>query len=213
MDITQISYILGVLGTIAFSATAVLGVLGKKIDLFGACVMGIITAVGGGTIRDIILDVPVFWTKDQSFIWIALVSSMIAFYGNKLISHKNIYALLLYLDAIGVSMFVIQGAEKTINLDFAMPIGPIMLGLITSIGGGLIRDVLAENTNLLLKKEIYALPLSFGAILYVILYRVYPEDTVLVGVFCVLLTFSIRAASIYWKFTVPQWMFLKNEDA
>jgi len=211
MNAEQFSYMIGMAGTVAFAVTAVLAVIPKGIDLFGACVMGIITAVGGGTIRDIILDAPVFWATDLNYIWVALVSSIIAFYGNRSVSKKNVYSLMLYLDGAGVALFVIQGAEKVIGLDFAMPLGPILLGVITAIGGGVTRDILAGNPTLLMKKDLYALPLTFGATLYVILYNLFPEQAVVIGTGCVLFTFFIRAAAIYWNLSVPGWMLLKTK--
>ncbi len=207
----DISYALGMAGTVAFAVTAVLAVIPRGIDLFGAIVMGIITAVGGGTIRDLILDVPVFWASDLNYIWVALVSSIIAFYGNRLMSRKNIYSLMLYLDGAGVALFVIQGTEKAIGYDFGMPVGPVILGIITAIGGGLTRDILAGNPTLLMKKELYAVPVTFGAILYMLLLKLFPESSGLIGLVCVLITFLIRAAAIHWKLTVPSWMLLKLE--
>ena len=213
MSAAELSYMLGMAGTVAFAVTAVLAVLPKKIDLFGACVMGIITAIGGGTIRDIILDVPVFWAKDLNYIWVALGSSVIAFYGNRLMSRKHIYTLMLYLDDVGVSMFVIQAAHKVIGLEFAMPLGPILLGVITAIGGGITRDVLAGNTTLLMKRELYAVPLTLAATIYVVLFDLYPENAVPIGVSCTLFAFFLRAAAIRWKLEVPGWMLAKTKQS
>ncbi|ANQ50037.1 trimeric intracellular cation channel family protein [Flammeovirga sp. MY04] len=212
MNTPEIYYTLGMLGTVAFAVTAVLAVIPKQIDLFGAIVMGIVTAVGGGTIRDMILDAPVFWATDLNYIWVAVVSSIVAFYGNQFMSRKNIYSLMLYLDAVGIAMFVIQGAEKAIALDFAQPVGPVLLGLITAIGGGITRDVLAGNTTLLLKKELYALPLTFGVILYLILIQIFPDQVKLMGTLCATLTFFIRAAAIHWKLHVPNWMLISKRS-
>jgi len=211
MNPEEFSYMLGMAGTVAFAVTAVLAVIPKGIDLFGASVMGVITAVGGGTIRDIILDVPVFWSTDLNYIWVALVSSVIAFYANMAVSKKNVYNLMLYLDGAGVALFVIQGAQKVIGLDFAMPLGPILLGLTTAIGGGVTRDVLAGNPTLLMKKELYAVPLTIGVTLYVILYDLFPEQAIVIGTGCAVLTFLIRAAAIHWNLSVPGWMLLKTK--
>ncbi len=212
MNTADLSYILGMAGTVAFAVTAVLAVIPKGIDVFGASVMGVITAIGGGTIRDIILDVPVFWASDLNYIWVALVSSIVAFYANRFMAKKYVYDLMLYLDGIGISMFVIQGAEKVIGLDFAMPLGPVLLGVITAIGGGLTRDVLAGNTTLLMKKELYAVPLALGAILYTILLHLFPDKAVLIGIVCAVLIFIVRAAAIYWNLSVPNWMLLKTKE-
>ncbi|WNJ19160.1 trimeric intracellular cation channel family protein [Pontibacter sp. G13] len=203
-------YYLGMAGTVAFAATAVLAVIPKGIDLFGACVMGIITAIGGGTMRDVILNEPVFWANDLNYIWVALITSVITFYANRLVAQKYVYRLMLYLDAIGVSMFVIQGADKCIDLKFAMPVGPVFLGLLTAIGGGLIRDVLAGSPTLLMKKELYAVPLTLGVVLYLVLFTFFPDQQVGIAFGCVTLAFLIRASAIYWDLQVPDWMRLKE---
>jgi uncharacterized membrane protein YeiH len=135
-------------GTAAFAITAVLAVTPRGIDLFGACVMGLITAIGGGTIRDLILGVPVFWAADLNYIWLALIASFLEFLTNRLMTRKAIYTSLLYLDALGVSLFAIQATHKVMGQDFGIPLTPILLGVLTAIGGGLLRDVLAVHRTL-----------------------------------------------------------------
>lgn len=206
MNSEEFQYILGMAGTVAFSVTAVLAVTPKGIDLFGAIVMGLITAIGGGTIRDMILDVPVFWSLDLNYIWVAMGASFITFYANRLMTRKEIYNTMLYIDGLGVSMFAIQAAHKVIGLEFAMPLGPILLGVITAIGGGLLRDMLSGSPTLLMKKELYALPVTIGCVLYVILVIQFPGQAIWIGTGCVLFTFAIRAAAIHWNLTVPKWM-------
>jgi len=162
MNLSGFDNLIAMAGIVAFAVTAVLAVVPRGIDLFGACVMGVITTIGGGTVRDMILGVPIFWTVDQSYIWVALIASFIAFYGNRFIARKRIYRLMLYVDALGVSLFAMQAAQKVQALDFAMPLGPILLGVPTAIGGGLMRDMLAGNTTLLMGKELYAIPVALG---------------------------------------------------
>ncbi len=211
MDFNDFPYFLGMAGTVAFAVTAVLAVIPKGIDLFGACVMGIITAIGGGTIRDMILDVEVFWAKDLNYIWVSLIASIIAFYGNRLMTGKKTYKLMLYLDAVGISMFLIQSARKAIDLDFAMPVGPVLLGVITAIGGGVTRDVIAGNPSLLMKKELYAVPLTFGVVLYLFLLQLFPEvPPTIISTSCIFITFLIRASAIHWNLQVPKWMLLRQ---
>jgi len=215
MNTTELQYLLGMASTVAFAVTAVLAVTPRGVDLFGACVMGLITAIGGGTIRDMILDVPVFWATDLNYIWVALGSSLFAFYANRLMTNKEIYSLMLYIDALGVSMFAIQAAHKVAGLHFAVPLGPILLGVLTAIGGGLMRDMLAGSPTLLMRKEFYALPVAMGCILYVVLLTWFPENEVPIGIGCALFTFALRAAAIFWNLSVPGWMVLhaKNENA
>lgn len=206
MDVTQLQYFLGMAGTVAFAATAVAAVAPKHVDLFGAVVMGIITAIGGGTIRDVILDVPVFWAADLNYIWVALAASVVTFVAYKAMTRGQIYRSMLYLDGLGAAMFAIEATHKVMVLDFGMPLAPILLGVTTAIGGGLIRDVLAGNTTLLMRNEIYAIPMTIGCIVYVTLMHFSPGNAVLIGVASMLLTFGIRAAAIYWDLTVPAWM-------
>jgi len=205
MDTTNLQYLLGMAGTVAFAVTAVLAVTPRGIDLFGACVMGVITAIGGGTIRDLILGVPVFWAFDLNYIWVALVSSVVAVLTSRLMARKEIYRLMLYLDAAGISMFAIQAAEKVMALKFGLPLGPILLGVITAIGGGLVRDVLAGNPTLLMRGELYAVPVTIGCTLYVILIDVLPTHALPIGVGCAALIFVLRAGAIRWGWSVPQW--------
>ena len=193
-------------GTVAFAVTAVLAVMPRGIDPFGAVVMGIVTAIGGGTVRDLILDVPVFWASDLSYIWVALVASIVAYFGQQFVAGKHVYALMLYLDGAAVAMFAIQAASKVIRLDFGLPLSPILLGIVTAIGGGLMRDVLAGNQTLLMKKELYAVPVTLGTVAYVVALPLFPGQEVTVGILCALMIFGIRAAAIRWDLSVPDWM-------
>ena len=202
-DLLAFEFWIAMGGTVAFAVTAVLAVAPRGIDPFGACVMGIITAVGGGTVRDLILDVPVFWASDLSYIWVALCSSLIAYYAQSWMEKKYVYAIMLYLDGLAVAMFAIQAASKVITLDFGMPLAPILLGIITAIGGGLMRDVLAGNQNLLIKKELYAVPVMLGTVVYVVALPFLPGSEVTVSIVCTLLIFCIRAAAIHWKLSIP----------
>lgn len=205
MTLETFQFWIAMAGTVAFAVTAVLAVAPKGIDLFGAVVMGIITAVGGGTIRDLILGVPVFWSSDLSYIWVALGASFVAYYAQKLVGSKQVYALMLYLDGLAVSMFSIQAASKVIGLDFGLPVAPILLGVVTAIGGGLIRDVLAGNQTLLMKQELYAVPLTIGTVAYVAALPLFPGREVSASIVCTLGIFGMRAAAIHWDLSVPAW--------
>lgn len=201
-----LSYWIGMAGIVAFAVTAILALAPKRIDLFAAAVLGIITAIGGGTIRDLILDVPVFWGADLNYIWVALASSVVAFGANSLFTRKEIYSLLLYVDGFGVALFAIQAVDKVWNLGFGLPLAPILLGIVTAIGGGLIRDVLAGRSTLLMSRELYAIPVMFGTTLYVVLLYLLPEYRFICGVGCFMCIFGIRASAIHWKLNVPEWL-------
>ena len=108
-------------GTVVFAITGVLAVAPKGIDIFGACVLGITTAVGGGTLRDIILGEPVFWSVDQNYIWVSLGASILAFYTTSLFTKKSVSKLILFLDAVGISLFGIATVNKVWDLGFGLP--------------------------------------------------------------------------------------------
>jgi len=196
--------ILSMLATVAFAATAVLAIReDKDLDVFGAIVLGLITAVGGGTIRDVILDVPVFWGLDLNYIWVGVGTSILAFYGRRLFAKRHIYSMMLYLDGFGAAMFGIQAAAKVWDLGFGLPAAPVILGIVTAIGGGLMRDVLAGRTTLLMKPELYAVPVMTGSIVFVAILHYLPNYRGIGSVICVLGTFAWRGAAIHWNLTMP----------
>ncbi|WP_460805100.1 trimeric intracellular cation channel family protein [Microbulbifer agarilyticus] len=213
MTVDGLQYVVAMAGTVAFAATAVAAVAPKRIDLFGALVMGIITAIGGGTVRDLILGVPVFWSEDLNYIWVALAASLLAFIANKQMTGRQVYRAMLYLDAAGVALFAIQAAQKTMDLSFALPLGPILLGVITAIGGGLLRDVLAGNDTLLMRKELYAVPVTLGCITYVTLLAIFPTAGLTVAAFSMLLILCLRAAAIHWHLYVPDTLLTRPVDS
>jgi len=200
------TYEVGMLATFVFSSTAILAISDRDIDLFGAFCLGILTAVGGGTMRDLILGVPVFWTTDQSYIWISLFGSILTYIGISFFRINFMQALLLYLDGFGATLFGISTTRIVWELNFSLPIAPVILGVITAIGGGILRDVLVGKKNLLLKKELYAIPIFLGCSMYYVSLTYFPEYQVPLGFFFISLTFGFRAAAIHWKLSVPHWL-------
>ena len=194
------------LGTIAFAITAVLAGTEKRIDLLSACVFALVTAVGGGTIRDVIINQPVFWATSQFYIWVPILCAVIAFFWKKIFIRKRVNKLLLYMDAVGISVFAIQAFEKVWNLDYGTPLGPIILGVITAIGGGIMRDVMAGRSNLLLSKELYAIPILIGCVAYAFILNYAPGYSLYSGLFCMVLIFAIRCIAIEERLTVPKWL-------
>jgi uncharacterized membrane protein YeiH len=207
--VETLSYWIGMAGTVAFSVTAVLALAPRNIDLFGAVVLGMITAIGGGTIRDLILEVPVFWSTDLNYIWVSVGASVAAFSAHSLFRRKHIFSLMLYIDGFGAALFAIQAADKVWGLGFALPVAPVILGVVTAIGGGLIRDVLAGRPTLLMSRELYATPVLIGCILYVLLLHFLPQYRFASAVGCIFSIFAIRAAAIHWALSVPDWLTMR----
>ena len=203
------SYWIGIAGIIAFAVTAVLVLAPKGIDLFSAIVLGIITAVGGGTIRDMILDVPVFWAVDLNYLWVAIGASLVTFFAESLFTRREIFQFMLYIDGLGAALFAIQAVDKAWAMEFGLPLAPIILGIVTAIGGGLLRDVLSGRQTLLMTRELYATPVLIGCTLYVMLLTWFPESRAVGALCCIGVIFALRAAAIRWDLTVPHWLMTK----
>jgi len=147
------------LATAAFAASGVLAALGKRIDLFGAVVVAVVTAVGGGTLRDLILDVPVFWLHDEAWLMTAVIAGILAFLIRSQLD--RLVNAIAYLDAMGVALVAAGALQKCTEL--GLPgLHSVALGVITGVGGGLIRDTLTSRDTLLVSPELYATPIIFG---------------------------------------------------
>lgn len=198
-------YQLTQLGTAVFAVSGVLSAARQRLDIFSIVVVGLLTALGGGTLRDTILDVRVFWMVDLSYFWIAFGASCLTFVGIRLIL-KIPPTLLAYLDAIGIALFSIQAIDKTLYFGYPATVAVVM-GLITSIAGGIIRDVVTARPTLLLSRELYATAILFGGILYVSVLGWLPAPigrSLAMGII-----FSLRAAAIRWQLFVPLRLTLK----
>lgn len=210
MTLDAITFWLAIIATIAFAITAVLAIADRGVDIFGVVVLGVITAVGGGTIRDIILDVPIFWAADLVFVRVAVAASVLAFVARKFFTQPQIYILMIYLDGLGAALFGMGGALKTLELDFAWPLGPLILGVITAIGGGIIRDVIVGRRTLIMSTEIYAVPVVLGSAVMMALLLLFPGENKTVLVLCTFLSFAMRAAAIHWNWRMPAFLVTKS---
>jgi len=200
-------YDLQMLGTAVFAATGVLAVNRRGLDVFGGLMLGTVTSLGGGTVRDLIIRAPVFWLVDTNYLLVAIVAALVAFFASRWI--HSTYALLLYLDALGAALFGIQATEKVLGLQHGAAIA-VSMGVLTSIGGGLLRDVLAGRPTLLMSREIYATPILLGCVLYVVLRRA-ALDRAAIGLLAVAVIFCIRAAAIRWHVEMPGWLTSRHD--
>ncbi|PID67613.1 MAG: hypothetical protein CR968_05790 [Flavobacteriia bacterium] len=153
------------LGTFAFALSGLRLASYKNFDLFGAYVIGLITAIGGGTTRDLLLNETPFWMTQPSY----LVITGIALLGMMLFSGRlvKLKKTLFLFDAIGLGLFVVVGLEKTLDLGFPIWVA-ITMGMITGTVGGVIRDVLINEIPLLFRRDVYALTCIAGGIVYYI---------------------------------------------
>ncbi len=188
----------------AVAVCAISGVLaaeGRRMDLFGALVLALVTAVGGGTIRDLCLGAPVFWIKEPALVTTAMVTALAVFILARFI--RMPHRTLMYADAFGLALFGIVGTEKA--LIFGVPgLVAIMMGVITGVAGGILRDVLRREVPWVFQQsvELYATTVFFGALALVLLRQWFPPSEAhrYIAMSVILL---LRLASMRWKLFLP----------
>ncbi len=157
-------YSLDLLGTFAFAISGALAGVYKKMDLYGVIVLGMVTAVGGGTLRDVLIGrVPPFIFSDYSYLALALAGSLLAFYFHKLVTRGQ--RVLLLMDALGLSTFTVIGTSVALEHGLGYP-GAVMMGAMTATAGGMVRDLLRQEIPLVLTREIYASACLVGGVVF-----------------------------------------------
>lgn len=197
---TTLQYVLELLGTFFFAISGALAIQDEHHDLFGAGFMGFVTAIGGGTLRDMMLgSYPLVWIGDINFLYSIFVGVVIAYLFFKyLIKLRRTF---VFFDTLGISFFTILGVEKALSLGVRPEIAAIM-GMFSAVMGGVIRDVLTNETPVLFKREVYATACLVGAIVYLLLYNVgIDRNTNLV--LSISLIFVIRIVAIKYKLSLP----------
>ncbi len=169
-EVVQVFALLQTLPAVDLIAVAVFAITGaltasrKQLDIVAFIWLGVVTGVGGGTLRDMLLGLPVFWVQQPAFVVVsALVSALVFF-----VAHipQSRYRVLLWLDAVGLAFVAVAGAEKALSAG-AGPTIAVVMGIITAAVGGIVRDVLGQEPSILLKKEIYITAALLGAVAYV----------------------------------------------
>ena len=197
---TTLQYVFELLGTFFFAISGALAIQEDHDDLFGAGFLGFVTAIGGGTLRDIMLgSYPLVWIGDIYFLYTIFAGVVVAYFFFKyLVRFRRTF---LFFDTIGISFFTILGVEKALSLGVRPEIAAIM-GMFTAIMGGVIRDVLTNETPVLFRKEIYATACLVGAILYLVLYR-FGIDRNINLVISIFLIFVVRLIAVRFKLSLP----------
>lgn len=195
----SITLILDFLGTFAFAISGIRLASGKNIDLFGAYVIGMLTAVGGGTIRDLLLGLTPFWLTTPFYVIITLISLIVVVLFKKYLVKIN-EQLFLY-DAIGLGFFTVVGMEKAIVVGFPYWVALIM-GVITGSFGGLLRDVCMNQVPLILRKDIYAMASVVGGVVFGLLsFTNIPH--ILVQLICVGMVITTRVICVKRHISLP----------
>lgn len=162
-----ISFILEVIGTVAAAISGIRLAATKNFDWFGAYTVGLVTAIGGGTLRDLLLDIPVFWMQTWWYLGVTALSLITVIVFKSILVSKD--RILFIFDSIGLALFCVIGITKTLAIDYPMWVAVIM-GIITGAFGGVIRDILINEEPLVFRKDIYATACLAGSLVYWILY-------------------------------------------
>jgi len=188
------------IGVFVFAISGGIVAVRKEMDLFGVIVMAFLPAIGGGTLRDLILSQPVFWLEDTQTLGFAIAGGLAAFFFHRWLEN---FRPLRWADAIGMALFAVTGAAKAAALGHGWPVVLIM-GTMTASAGGLLRDVVAnEKPLLLLKSEIYATAALLGSLVY-FLTSLWVGDEFLAFVLGLFSAFVLRALGIVFKLSLPR---------
>jgi uncharacterized membrane protein YeiH len=197
----NIIYILDLVGTAAFAASGAWVGVRKHMDLFGVLVLGVVTAVGGGTLRDLLLgDIPPFSLKDETYICIAITVSLVVFINR--VRFEAFEKPLLYFDAIGLGTFVVIGTTKALDFQLGF-LGAVLMGVMTGTAGGVVRDILANQVPLILRREIYASACVAGGVLLIVLLQI-GAGRPIAALFAASTVIIVRLLAIHYNWALPK---------
>ncbi|MDY3857279.1 MAG: trimeric intracellular cation channel family protein [Muribaculaceae bacterium] len=192
-------FIIEVIGTFAFAISGIRLAAFKSFDWFGAYTVGLVTAIGGGTLRDMLLDIPVFWMQTWMYLGVTAASLAVVIGFRKILVSNG--RMLFLFDTLGLALFVVIGIQKTLAVGYPMWVA-IVMGMITGAFGGVIRDILINETPLFFRKDIYATACIAGGLAY------WGADalgwsSVAAQLTCALTIIVLRACTLRWNWSLP----------
>ena len=208
-----------IIGTIAFAIAGSLVAIRRELDIFGTVVVGGVTAVGGGILRDILLGyLPPAMFRTPVYAIVAAVVSIIVFTAEylfpaeKILASKKYETVVNIFDALGLAIFVVVGINSAINCGYAdNSFLTICVGVLTGVGGGVVRDLLVKTVPMILRKQVYALPAIIGGILYYIM-TINNVNEIISVVVTIVLVMTIRILAAVLKWNLPKIRQQKSEQ-
>ena len=192
--------ILDFIGTLAFAISGTRLAAAKHFDLFGAYIVGLTTAIGGGTVRDLLLGISPFWMKDPFYLICSAIAVIwVVAFRKVLVRQDNTWFL---FDTVGLALFTVVGMEKALANDFPIWCA-ICMGAMTGAAGGVLRDVLINEEPLIFRKEIYALACVLGGIVFAFLYHFQINDS-LCGILSGSSVILIRLLAVKYHISLPR---------
>lgn len=199
--------ILDFAGVAVFAVSGALAAARKNLDLLGVVVIATVTAIGGGTVRDVLLDRGVFWIAQPMYLYVILAAALATLAYTRRFSPPD--RALAVADAFGLAFFSISGSQVAESLEHAGVVAVVM-GTLTGVAGGAMRDVLSGEIPLILRKgQIYATAAIFGVVVYLLLQTVIDRTpAALIGMVCIA---AVRLAAIMWNWTLPVFSLPKSQ--
>lgn len=192
-------FIIEVIGTIAFAISGIRLAAYKHFDLFGAYTVGLVTAIGGGTLRDVLLDIPVFWMQTWMYLAVTGLSLLVVIiFRRVLVSHNK---MLFVFDTIGLALFVVIGVQKSLAVGYPMWVA-IIMGTITGSFGGVLRDILINEEPLFFRKDIYATACLAGGVAYWAISYV-SHDPIIEQSACAVTVIALRMLALRYNWSLP----------
>lgn len=195
--------ILFLIGAGVFAITGVLAAARQDMDVMSFIVIGLVTAIGGGTLRDVMLGVQPFWLRQPAYLYVTSAAAVATFFFERLF--RASYKSLLYLDAIATAVFTIVATERTLHLGFEPGIA-VLMGVITGIGGGVLRDLLTGQPTILLRRELSMTPIIIGGALYVVVRNNAGLPPLYVSLLAIFVITGVRFGAIRWGWAFPDWL-------
>ncbi len=206
-NIDDYTYAIEIVAMCVYGFTGVLALKPEKNDLINVILLGLIACCGGGTVRDVLLDRPVFFIHDVNYLIAPILPIIIVFYYYPLI--KKFDKLLAYLDGIGLGLFV-ASSTASVLADGYRPVIAIIMGIITGVFGGILRDVVINRKPMVMGRTFYLTPATIGAIAYIFLNLWISSKTAMFLSF--LITVGLRSASIKWDWYLPGFILFKHAE-
>ncbi|MDX1464051.1 MAG: trimeric intracellular cation channel family protein [Marinirhabdus sp.] len=193
----ELFLIIDILGTIAFAVSGALTAMKKQMDLFGIFIIAFVTSVGGGTLRDVLIDANVAWMRDLTFVYVIIGATILAIIFRKKLSYVR--KSLFLFDTIGIALYTVVGVQKGIAADFPALIC-IALGTMSACFGGVIRDILCNEIPVIFRKNIYATACIMGGLVYFALLKMSLSPNIIVVIAgSVVITIRLLAVTFNWS--------------
>lgn len=197
--VNSVQTIIEILGTLAFAISGIRHAAAKHFDWFGGFVCGFAVAIGGGTLRDVMLGLPPFWMTSPLYIVCTIVAQVFVISFSRMLKRLN--NAWFFFDTLGLASFTITGIQKTIECGYPFWVA-IIMGCITGAAGGVIRDVLLNKTPVVLRKEIYAMASIVGGLLYWVLTDM-NVNMAITGVATFVFIVTIRILAVKYHISLP----------